>query len=152
MTMIPEDRHTEADRRRGEKRRERKAIKENFSDYIDAVAKAAKIDSWNELVREVRTPPELLPALMTGRTELLALVKPRAYDAEEGAAMINLIRTLIETRMALMEHAEQLALMVNNWQANFKALESLGHRIDRFANFDHFGAQSPLDGGDDENE
>lgn len=110
---------------------------QELNELITDLASRCKLDNWNQFTEEVKVPAELLPALMSGRTELLKLVPPRALTAEEAAAMYKLVAVLMETNAALKEHAEQLALFTQNWADAFKHLHSLGNRIKRFAMFDH---------------
>jgi hypothetical protein len=87
-------------------------------------------------VDELKIPAELYPALATGRPELIKLAAPRDLTATEAEALYKIIGCLIETNVALREHAAQLAVFVGQWSDAFKHLRSLGDRINRFAMFD----------------
>jgi len=68
-----------------------------------------KLASPQAFIRELRVPAELLPAITTGRTELIALATPRALTAEECRALYALIGALIDTNAALRDHATAVA-------------------------------------------
>jgi hypothetical protein len=104
---------------------------------IARLSKAAKLDGWAAFVRELDIPMDIYPAIASGRTELLAMIRPRDYSKEEMVKIFKLIAGLIETNVALREHAEQTSHLVDIWSDAFKQLESLGQRIKRFATFDH---------------
>jgi hypothetical protein len=103
---------------------------------IKRLAEQCKLDSWTSFVDEMKIPGDLYPALASGRAELLRLVQPRDLSADEAKVLLNIIATLMNTNMALREHAEQLALFTHNWADAFKQLKSVGERIERFANFE----------------
>lgn len=113
---------------------------EELDDMVGDLSAKCRLDSWNALVQEVQVPSELLPALMTSRPELLAILKPRSLSEEECAAIYKLLAVLIETNFALRTHAEQLALLTHNWADLFKGLHGTGDRIMRFARFEKIGA------------
>lgn len=114
------------------KRAERK---QHLNAVIDRAQDANLLESWNAFIAPFEVPMDVMPALMTGRTELLAAVQPRALSEVEARAMFGLVSVLIRTNVALREHAEALAHMVEIWSTSFKQLESVGHRIEAFANF-----------------
>jgi hypothetical protein len=95
----------------------------------------SKMNSWNSLVENVNVPLDFYAALMTGRPELLKVVKPRELTEDECRNVYNLIAVLIETNQELQKHANELSRMVNNWSGAFKQLHSVGQRIERFAKF-----------------
>jgi len=101
---------------------------------------------WTEFLRDVLIPSEMVPAIMTNRPELLRLMQPRPFTVEESKAMIELVAALIETNMHLQQHARDLAVLVGEWNRAFKGLQTIGRRIDHFANF----RRSDDDGGADE--
>lgn len=96
---------------------------------------AGRLEAWNAFIRAIDLPAEIYPALMTGRTELLNLIQPKALSAEDSKVLFNLICVLIQTNVALQTHAEQLSVMVDNWSGAFKHLESLGRKVQDFAAF-----------------
>lgn len=114
--------------------------KQELHDQLVAISKAAKLDSWTSFVEDLQVPQEMLPALMTGRGELLCLLEGRDMSKDEVKKLLTLIATLMETNFALREHASQLAKFTVIWADSFKQLESLGQRIRMFAGFDHSGA------------
>jgi hypothetical protein len=102
---------------------------------IDRLVEQTKLNSWTEFVDALNVPNDLFPALMSNRPELVKLVKPRPLGAEEHGVYLDLIAGLMETNRALREHASTLARLTANWADAFTALRSVGHRIERFANF-----------------
>src|SRR5687767_9657959 len=99
------------------------------------IAKNQKLESWTAFARTMSVPADMLPALMSGRVELLKLVTPRALSAEEAALMYDAIANLIETNALLQQHAQQTSQMVKQWGDAFKHLHSVGGRIEAFADF-----------------
>lgn len=110
---------------------------QELDERIKQLAVNCKLDAWTAFVNEMQVPGDIYPALASGRPELIALIQPRALSADEAKPLFDIIASLIGTNMALREHAEQLALFAHNWADAFKALHSVGQRIERFANFDH---------------
>lgn len=108
---------------------------EELDALINELGPRCRLDSYTSFVQELPVLRELMPALATGRTELLAAANPRPLSQDECAAMFKLVGGLIETNFALREHAEQLALMTTNWAQAFKHLHSVGDKVARFANF-----------------
>lgn len=106
-----------------------------LNELIDQIQSRTSLEHWNEFVRQVDVPSDLAAALMTGRQELVNLIKPRAMTEEEVSVLYTIIQVLIETNAALQMHARDTAKMVNIWANSFKQLHSLGQRIDHFANF-----------------
>ena len=106
-----------------------------LDEFIDTCSEDAGLTGWDQLVRTVSVPNDLVPALLSGRRELLAAAKPRAMNEEEVAALYELISTLIETNQLLQRHAQMLAQQVANWGTLFKGLAATGRRIEHFANF-----------------
>lgn len=113
----------------------RQTATEQLDDLITELSQRCRLDGWEAYVRELDLPIELMPALMTGRPELLMLLKPRAMTEEEVRKLYQLIGTLMETNFALQEHAQQISQQVSIWLDAFKHLNSVGRRIGHFANF-----------------
>lgn len=111
---------------------------------VREIGEATALPHWNALARSVNIPSDLLPALMSGRIELLALAQPRAMSADEVRMLYDLIGSLITTNSLLKQHAEQVSQLVKTWANAFKHLHSVGNRVQQFANF------QPIRGGDDE--
>lgn len=112
---------------------------------IRELAEDAKLDSWSSFVEELQVPSEVYPAVVTNRPQLLRAIPPRALSADEAAVLYKLIAGLIETNVALRQHASELASLVDNWLTLFKGITSGADRIQRFAHFDHRGAAAPAD-------
>lgn len=108
---------------------------EQLDDMITELGAQMKLGGWNEFVEAVDMPADLAAGLLTGRTEILRAATPRAMTEAECATLYKLIIVLIETNMALRTHAEQLAHQVNLWAQSFKQLDTVGRRIEAFANF-----------------
>lgn len=104
---------------------------------ISVLKARAKLDSWNAFVEELKVPQDLMPAFLTMRPELVRLTQPRDMTAVETKALLELLAGLIETNMALREHAEQVHLMVRDLASAFIGLHTLGLKVQRFASFDH---------------
>lgn len=108
---------------------------EALNELIDQIQSRTSLEKWNEFIRQVDVPSDLAAALVTMRPELINLIKPRALTEEEASTLYTLIKVLIETNAALQTHARETAKMVSIWANSFKQLQSLGRRIDHFANF-----------------
>jgi hypothetical protein len=108
---------------------------EEMNAEITRLSDAAKLTSWNDFVRSIDIPADLSVALLTGRAELIACATPREMSKAECASLYRLIGSLMETNLALREHANETAKLVDHWTDGFKHLISLGHRIDHYANF-----------------
>lgn len=100
-----------------------------------AIGKKGSLASWTEFVRELPVPAELMPALISTRSELVGIVAPRAMTAEEVGVIYQLIAGLIDTNNALRQHAQQIANLVDGWSSTFKGLATLGGQIGDLAHF-----------------
>jgi len=108
---------------------------EALDNQITDLAERCRLRDWSHYIESIELPQDVLPALMTGRPELLRTVRPRALTEDEAAKLYKAMAGLIETNMALREHAEQLAQLTNNWAQQFAGLHGVGEKIQRFANF-----------------
>lgn len=104
-------------------------------EMIKDLSSRSKLRSWNELTRTVSLPAELAAALHTHRVELIRTVTPRAMTADEVGNLYDFIGTLIETNMALTEHAEQLAQLADTWAQSIRGAVGLTEQVRLFANF-----------------
>ncbi len=68
--------------------------------------------AWTDFTRRMDVLPELLPAVSTGRVELLDLVPPRPLSEIECKTVFDMIGILLETNQALQHHARLLAAVV----------------------------------------
>lgn len=118
---------------------------EILDEEITRLAKLGKLEKWNAFVKEISIPMEFYPALATGRTELLRLAPPRNFTDEEMKQIYDLVATLLETNMALREHASQVAQMVGLWQDTFGGQVNHAMRIERFANFQTVAEQEHIE-------
>jgi len=109
---------------------------QQLEDQLTRLTAECKLDSWTAFVDEMKVPNDIYVALATGRPELIKAIGPRDLKAEEAEALFSIISSLLKTNMALREHAEQLACFTDQWIQAFKALFSVGRRINRFAYFD----------------
>ena len=116
-----------------------------LNEQICALAKRAKLESWNSFVEELKVPSEIVPALITMRVELIRLAPVRALSPEEAQALYKLIAGLIETNMALREHAQQVSTMVENWVGSIHGFIGVAEKIGRFAEFRHDDVQEEED-------
>jgi hypothetical protein len=112
-----------------------------LDERIAELSARCKLDGWSSFVETLSLPQDVYPALLTGRPELLRLVQPRALSADEAGKLLKALGVLIETNMALREHAEQMAQLVDNWSGMFAGLHSTGEKIQRFANFERITAE-----------
>jgi len=123
-----------------ERQRRGNRLEEIRAEAVD-LARRAKLDSWSDFVRPLNIPREFAPAVMSGRFELIeicaAQVADREWDASERKSMIKLVAGLLETNMALQEHAQGLSSLVTSWGQQFAGLEALGRQIETFADFGH---------------
>jgi hypothetical protein len=103
--------------------------------FLNEKGKRCKLDDWTAFTEEMKVPGEIMPALMTGRPELLAMALPRHMSAEEVGVLFKIIKVLLETNAALREHASDLANSVDHWGQAFRQLESVGQQIVRFGQF-----------------
>ena len=106
-----------------------------LDEFVTRVVKKASLEHWTAFVRELQIPGDMMPALMTRRVELIKLIKPRPMNADEMKAMIDLIAGLLETNWMLQEHYLRLASLVSEWTRAFKGLNTIGRRIEHFANY-----------------
>ena len=116
-------------------------MKTNKVDELNAqireLAKRANLEGWNSFVEELKVPSELVPALITMRTELIKLAPVRTLTPDEAQALYTLIAGLIETNMALREHAQNISSMVKNWIGAINGFVGVAHKISRFSEFRH---------------
>jgi hypothetical protein len=94
-----------------------------------------RLNSWNSFIEELQVPGDLQAALLTGRGTLVKIAPPRALSAEECETLYKLIGGLIDTNAALREHAAEVAHLVDLWAGSFTQLDTLGRRIQHYANF-----------------
>lgn len=106
--------------------------KQDRSEVLKRVAKLEGPDSFTDFVS---MPTDLAAAVLTGRPELLRIVKPRALNVEECEIIFKLLATYIETNMALREHAHELAVMTRNMLSGFTTVHSIGQQIADFGDF-----------------
>jgi hypothetical protein len=123
-----------------ERRKDKRNITREYRAEI--LAKLDQIDAFTETVQ---VPRDFLPALMAGRPELLKIAQPRDMTAAEVKQLYDLIGVLVETNMALREHAHEVAKLTHNLLGGFTAVQSAARQIDHFANF-----RAPEDDADDD--
>jgi hypothetical protein len=111
-----------------------------LNDEIERLAARCKLDGWANLVETVQVPTDIAAALITGRSELLMALRPRALSADECGKLYALLGVLIETNRGLREHAEQVAGLVDNWMSQMTGLQGVARQIDHFANFRKIGS------------
>jgi hypothetical protein len=93
------------------------------------------LHSPSEVVEVVSLPTDLAAVLTTGRTELLALVEPRALSKDECAMLYKLFEVLIKTNFALQAHARETARMVEQINGMVRGLLPYASRTALFADF-----------------
>jgi hypothetical protein len=114
------------------KRQSREA---ELDELIDKIESLTSLESWNSLIRETNVPADLAAAFITMRPELVGLASKRDMTAEEVGNLYTVIKVLMETNFALQQHARHTAKIVHFWYNAFKQLDTLGRRIEHFANF-----------------
>lgn len=122
--------------------------KQELNDSIKNLAKRCKLETWNSFIEELQVPSELVPALLTARPQLIKLAKPRPLTAEEAEALYKLVGGLLETNMALREHAVHLSQMVGNWVGSIHGFIGVADRISCFAEFRHEDAAADDETGE----
>lgn len=110
-------------------------VNDELNETITAMERTTRLRTWNDFVEAFDVPGDLFPALATNRAELLAFAPHRDMKAEEVDKLYRMIGILIETNLELRQHAEQVAHQVRIWTDAFKALRSVGARIEAFAEF-----------------
>lgn len=113
-----------------------------LNEEIARLTDACKLDDWRSFVEEVQVPADIAAALVTGRPELLCLMRPRALTEDECAKLYKLIGVLISTNMGLREHAQQLSGLVDNWMQQFDGIRGVATQINHFANFRKFSTET----------
>lgn len=93
-----------------------------------------KLKTWNELAEEVQLPRELAVALMTGRSELLAL-RTQPLSVGETRVVINCLRVLMETNRELQQHSATLAEQVSHLTGMLKGVNAHCQKLLDLANF-----------------
>src|SRR4051812_34789126 len=94
--------------------------KQQLQDDLVRLSKSCRLDNWTAFVNEMTVPADIYPALASGRPELIKIIQPRELTAAEAKALFDIVGTLIETNMALREHAERLAQLTDTWADSFK--------------------------------
>jgi hypothetical protein len=110
---------------------------------LDKIIAKGRLDSWKSFIEEIHVPDDLMPAVSSGRAELIKSVQPRALSAEGHRVLLELIGGYMRTNEALRDHAWVLAKLVRNWvHSGLTHLHNTEQRIQRFAHFE-------LENGDD---
>lgn len=116
---------------------------EELDTFLQQSAEKCKLNSYTSFTEALHFPADFLPAVLSGRPELLRVATPRAMSTEEVATLYTLLAGLMDTNMVLRTHAQEVAKAVGIWKEAFRQLESVGHQIENFANF------KPLTANDD---
>lgn len=111
------------------------SIKESLSETIQTLRQQCKLGCWTELVEEVSAPPDIALALLSGRPELIGMAKIRPLNEDECRQLYHLIRVLLLTNRELQRHAEQMALLVEQFEGHFKGIARLASDIQKYAQF-----------------
>jgi hypothetical protein len=99
----------------------------------------------NDFVREAKVPAELVPALSTGRPELVCLAKPRDLKADEVKVLYDLIGVLAETNATVVRHAALMADVAGQLVADAHAFVNKAERLRAFGRW-----EEPVEDGDDD--
>lgn len=110
-------------------------VTQELDDRITEMNNRMSLASWNSFVNELSVPQDIMPALASNRPELMKLIPARELSKAECQVLYHLIAGLIETNAALREHAQEVAHQVDIWAQAFKQLQTVGFRIQEFANF-----------------
>ena len=105
---------------------------------IKALHDMHALKSPSELLELCEVPMDIAVALSTGRASLMKLAKPRAMSADEVAILYKLITVLIDTNLALKNHANEVAHMAQLHRGNLQGLINYSMKLESFANFDHY--------------
>ena len=106
-----------------------------LSEQIADLMARCRLTDWKSFTETVSVPTDIAVALITGRTEMLKLVRTGDMTAAEVAPLYDLIRVLLETNQALRDHAESTAKLTCSMMAQFKGVVGVAEQIDSFANF-----------------
>lgn len=89
----------------------------------------------NQLLEEIAVPAEIAPIILTGRGELAKIIPPRPLSVDECKAVFHAIGVLVETNRALVEHAEVVGHLADQWRSAVLGTERILDRIHDFAKF-----------------
>jgi hypothetical protein len=121
------------------------AKQESHEHRAAMLQRIAKLEGPNFFTQAVDMPADLAAGIITSRPELLRAVRPRALNEQECAVLYNLLSTLIETNMALREHAQEVATMTKNMMGGFTTVNRVADQLKSFANFDQRTAEEEED-------
>lgn len=100
------------------------------------LAELSGMRTWRDFERVMDVPVDLMPAITTGRSELVTLAKPRALTEVECKTLYEMIGVLIDTNQRLREHAQEVALLAKaGRQQLLGGFKNLDHLV-QFASFD----------------
>jgi hypothetical protein len=102
---------------------------------IVRIAATCRLDSWTSFVEAIELPMDLQLALLTSRAELVDIATPRAMNEAEVGKLYTAIKGLIQTNLALREHAAQVAQLTNRWADLFKGIATIATDVEHYANF-----------------
>lgn len=96
--------------------------------------KLPRLNAWNGLLEEVKLPADFSVALSCGRQELLGAIR-RPLTAEETAMVAHAMGILIETNVALQQHAAGLADLARHFRQLLMGADSKLNNLIEFAEF-----------------
>lgn len=104
----------------------------------------AKLSKWSDFISELQVPGDIVPAISTGRIELLKLAQPRPLSVEECNVLYKFIGGLLETNQALQQHASLISRMAAEVERTISGVEGVAGRLRAYADF-----RSPIEGDDE---
>lgn len=119
---------------------------DNTKLHTDAVAEQlqsvhAKMRAWTQYCEELQAFPELAPALMAGRPDLVRLMQPRAMSEAECRMFIELVAILIATNATLQQHSQLVAELAKQTHNLYQGGINKLLQLQDYANF-----RNPVEG------
>jgi hypothetical protein len=106
-----------------------------------------QLPDWRTLTEDLKVPQALAAAFMTNRPELVKVVRAKhlmgadAVTEQNINALLKMIAVLLETNAALQSHAQELAVLMQDFHSLFKGLLHTAQRVEDFANFRTIGGE-----------
>lgn len=105
----------------------------NIEEELNSIQR--HIEKWNSLIRDVKLPIELAPAMMAGRGELVSLAKARDLKASEVKVLYDLIGCLLETNQALQHHSALVSELAVQTRGHIKGFLKSMEKLESYAGF-----------------
>ncbi len=115
------------------------AAQQRLNELIANVSAKTRLATWHAFVADLQVPGDLMPGIMTGRSELLRIIPPRACTAEEFTVMVRLIAGLLDTNQALQAHAAALARLAEHLAGHLSGFQVTARNLMHVARFEPIG-------------